>query len=162
MSIEKEYKYLVDIQLLKELEHIMIVDLDMYDYIEQYYVDQNPDHTERYRRTEYSYEYIEWTHTVKGRKDENGSGTEVEHTVQYTPTVEQAIRNKPMVRKRRYKVTYNDDPSMVWEIDYFIDHDLWVAEVEHNSGDHIQLPFWVLKDVTNDFRYSNSNLAVVK
>lgn len=67
-----------------------------------------------------------------------------------------------MVRKRRYKVTYNDDPSMVWEIDYFIDHDLWIAEVEHNAGDHIQLPFWVLKDVTNDFRYSNSNLAVVK
>lgn len=49
-----------------------------------------------------------------------------------------------------------------WEIDQFHgDHaGLWVAEIELESEDeHVDLPAWIRREVTEDERYSNANLV---
>ena len=69
-----------------------------------------------------------------------------------------------IVVKSRYKCK-SKVKNLVWEIDKFLDrHEgLYIAEIELESSDQIvEVPDWlpVLKEVTNDSRYSNKNLAV--
>lgn len=65
------------------------------------------------------------------------------------------------VRKRRYRVREGD---LVWEIDEFLDRELSLAEVElPNAEVQPALPDWleafVVRDVTDDKRYTNLQLA---
>lgn len=65
------------------------------------------------------------------------------------------------VRKRRYRVREGD---LVWEIDEFLDRELFLAEVElPNAELRPAFPDWlegfVERDVTDDKRYTNLQLA---
>ena len=65
------------------------------------------------------------------------------------------------VHKRRYRVP---DGELVWEIDQFLDRELFLAEVELTREDEaVPLPGWlqpvVVKEVTGDAQYVNEKLA---
>ncbi len=65
------------------------------------------------------------------------------------------------VEKRRYAI---EDGELVWEIDEFLDRELWLAEVELPSEDlEVVIPEWlapyVERDVTDEAAYVNANLA---
>lgn len=65
------------------------------------------------------------------------------------------------LRKRRHKVR---DGHLVWEIDEFLDRDLWLAEVEVESEEQVvDLPQWLAPyvdhEVTEEARYRNRKLA---
>lgn len=66
------------------------------------------------------------------------------------------------VRKRRHVVAEGD---AVWEIDEFLDRDLWLAEIELSSLDQeVVIPDWLAPvlqgDVTTSGEYSNRKLAM--
>ena len=66
---------------------------------------------------------------------------------------------KNMILKVRYYVHHIDH---LWEIDVFqgMHMGLAIAEVELKSDDEkVELPHWVDREVTNDARFSNSNLS---
>jgi adenylate cyclase len=65
------------------------------------------------------------------------------------------------VRKRRHRVR---EGERQWEIDEFLDRDLFLAEVELPSTDApVELPDWlrphVVREVTTEDEYKNENLA---
>lgn len=67
---------------------------------------------------------------------------------------------RPLIEKVRYREEYR---GRVWEVDVFFgdNEGLIIAEVELPSADaSVVLPPWVGKEVSNDPRYYNSNLAV--
>ena len=66
------------------------------------------------------------------------------------------------LRKRRYLVS---DGELVWEIDEFLDRELWLAEIELPTADTpVELPDWlapyVEREVTDDAQYSNLRIAL--
>lgn len=69
------------------------------------------------------------------------------------------LSDGPLIRKLRYKVRHD---GLTWEVDEFLGDNtgLVVAEVELTSEDQtFTKPSWVGKEVTDDQRYYNSNLA---
>lgn len=64
--------------------------------------------------------------------------------------------------KKLTKMRYNYEfDGMLWEVDFFKgdNQGLIVAEVELESEDQeINLPPWVTKEVSDDYRYGNNNL----
>lgn len=69
-----------------------------------------------------------------------------------------ALAEKPIIEKKRYKVPFE---GLTWEIDEFFGENagLIVAEVELESETQIfEKPDWVGEEVTADPRYFNSNL----
>ncbi len=74
-----------------------------------------------------------------------------------------AKRHPTVVEKDRYRIKIG---NLVWEVDNFLSdrhQGLYIAEVELESrGQKIHIPDWldVEKEVTNDPRYYNKNLAV--
>lgn len=63
---------------------------------------------------------------------------------------------KILVKERR-QVKYK---GLIWDIDYFPDYDLWVAEVElTRQNQKITLPEFIGKEVTGQKKYSNIKLA---
>lgn len=69
-----------------------------------------------------------------------------------------ALAEKPIIEKKRYKVPF---AGLTWEIDEFFGDNagLIVAEVELESETQIfEKPDWVGEEVTADPRYFNSNL----
>ena len=66
----------------------------------------------------------------------------------------------PIIRKTRYLVEYE---GWTWEVDEFHDNNdgLIVAEIELEAENEIFiLPPWIGEEVTADYRYRNSNLAI--
>ncbi len=66
---------------------------------------------------------------------------------------------KPLIEKTRYVV---DHGGKVWEVDKFYGDNagLMIAEIELESEDEtFELPEWAGKEVSEDPRYYNSNLA---
>ena len=64
------------------------------------------------------------------------------------------------LEKIRYKVTLGNH---TWEIDEFLGRHkgLWLAEIELSSeSENFQSPSWLGKEVSQDYRYSNSHLAL--
>lgn len=69
-----------------------------------------------------------------------------------------ALAEKPIIEKKRYKVPFE---GLTWEIDEFFGENvgLIVAEVELESEDQaFNKPEWVGEEVTGDPRYFNANL----
>lgn len=66
---------------------------------------------------------------------------------------------RPFIEKTRYRIEH---AGLIWEIDEFTGANtgLIVAEVELD-GEHqpVELPGWVGEEVSDDRRYSNSNLV---
>jgi adenylate cyclase len=70
----------------------------------------------------------------------------------------EALAEKPIIEKKRYKVPF---AGLTWEIDEFFGDNagLIVAEVELMSEDQaFQKPEWIGGEVTGDHRYFNSDL----
>lgn len=74
------------------------------------------------------------------------------------------LRNmcKTAIHKIRRTIPYSDSSPLEWEVDSFINpeyDDLILAEIELPSPDtEIVLPPWIIKEVTDDPQYLNSNL----
>ena len=65
------------------------------------------------------------------------------------------------LRKRRHYVA---DDALTWEVDEFLDRDLWLAELELPEESHeVAIPAWlapsVVREVTDDPAYLNASLA---
>lgn len=66
---------------------------------------------------------------------------------------------KPLIEKYRYITTY---AGKTWEVDEFTGANtgLIMAEIELTSDEeHVELPSWIGREVTNDERYYNAYLA---
>ena len=69
-----------------------------------------------------------------------------------------ALAEKPLIEKKRYKIPAGD---LTWEIDEFLGDNagLTVAEVELKSEDQaFDRPAWLGDEVTGDTRYYNANI----
>jgi CYTH domain-containing protein len=67
--------------------------------------------------------------------------------------------DRPLIEKTRYKIEF---AGLIWEVDEFTGENqgLIVAEVELPDENHsLELPDWIDKEVSDDPRYYNVNLA---
>ena len=67
--------------------------------------------------------------------------------------------DRPLIEKTRYKIKQGD---LVWEVDEFEGENqgLIVAEIELiEENQSLELPDWVGKEVSQDYRYFNVNLV---
>lgn len=121
----------------------------------QGYLSQHPNPTVRVR-TQGTKAFL----TIKG-KSEGIVRSEFEYEIPFTEAQElQKLCVTPLVKKTRYKILHE---GMIWEVDKFHDENqgLIVAEIELDQADAaIKLPAWIGKEVSEDPRYANSNLAI--
>ena len=98
--------------------------------------------------------------TLKGRVD-GVTRSEYEYEIPTQDAEELLMRcRKPLIEKMRYLVPVG---SYTWEVDVFsgANSGLVVAEIELSSEDEaFDRPDWIVKEVSGDIRYYNSNLAV--
>ena len=100
------------------------------------------------------------TINIKSKKSER-----VNHEFEYIIPMDEAISlikmsPYPIIEKTRHVVEYEGN---AWEVDKFhADNDgLTVAEIElDNENEEFVMPPWLGEEVTADYRYLNSNLAV--
>jgi adenylate cyclase len=146
MALEIERKFLIDTDKLGKLEN-------GYD-IKQGYI-QTKDETVVRVRVKGNGAFV----TIKGG---NIGATRLEY--EYAIPVEDANEmlekfcTKPILYKTRYLILHK---KHTWEIDIFHKENdgLIVAEVELDSEDeNVELPEWIVKEVTDEARYYNSNL----
>ncbi len=98
--------------------------------------------------------------TVKGIS-RGASRDEYEYPIPLADAEELLDRlcERPLIEKTRYRIPYQ---GLIWEIDVFEgdNRGLVVAEVElKNERQEVPLPPWIGREVTDDARYYNSNLA---
>ena len=96
---------------------------------------------------------------VKGMTQE-GTRTEFEYQIPMADaeTLLDEICEKPLIEKKRYKITIGE---VIWEVDEFFGENkgLIVAEVELDTpAQAFDKPAWIGTEVTGDPRYFNSNL----
>ena len=124
-------------------------------YIKQAYLSADENMAIRVR-----IENIQATINIKSKKSER-----VNHEFEYIIPMDEAISlikmsPYPLIEKTRHVVKYE---GKTWEVDKFHgDNDgLTVAEIElDNENEEFGMPPWLGEEVTADFRYLNSNLAV--
>lgn len=97
--------------------------------------------------------------TVKGRAH-GSSRAEFEYRIPITD-VQELLQMclSPLVEKTRHRVPFG---GRTWEVDVFAgaNRGLVLAEVELDAADAaVALPPWLGKEVTDDHRYANANLA---
>lgn len=96
--------------------------------------------------------------TLKG-KTEGISRAEFEYAIPLEDARELMEMARPnIIEKRRHKVPF---AAHVWEVDVFEgQHEgLVLAEVEMQAADeHVDLPAWIGREVSNDDRYANASL----
>ena len=97
--------------------------------------------------------------TLKG-KPEGIARAEFEYAIPLEDARELMEMARPnVIEKRRHKVPFEDH---IWEVDVFEGHHagLVLAEVEMESIDeHVRLPAWVGREVSDDDRYANASLS---
>ncbi|MEA5626060.1 CYTH domain-containing protein [Nostoc sp. UHCC 0251] len=79
--------------------------------------------------------------------------------VQDAQEILETLCERPFIEKTRYKI---ESGGLIWEIDEFdgVNKGLILAEVElSDENQQIELPSWIGKEVSDDFRYYNSNLV---
>jgi CYTH domain-containing protein len=91
-----------------------------------------------------------------------GSGTlvrsEFEYKIPQNDAIEILLMCHEIIIKTRYSIIFD---GIKWEVDDFGSGNL-LAEVELKSeNQEINLPIWVGKEVTEDYRYQNSHIAKV-
>lgn len=97
-----------------------------------------------------------------GRITVKSSGTltrkEFEYIIPTKDAEEMLSFCEKVILKTRYKICYC---GRTWEVDEFFGHlnGFWMAEVEIESENAVvELPEWIVKEVTGDERYMNINL----
>ncbi|QOY51069.1 CYTH domain-containing protein [Candidatus Sulfurimonas baltica] len=146
MGLEIERKFLIDIDKVENLQN-------GYE-IKQGYI-QTKDKTTVRVRVRGDEAFI----TIKG-KNVGASRVEFEYSIPLDDANEmlEKLCLKPFIDKKRYLVEHKNH---TWEIDVFYNENegLIVAEVElEDENESVELPEWVVKEVTGDARYYNSNL----
>ena len=142
MGIEIERKFLVRRELLPK-------DLPDADDIEQGYLSSGPTVRVRTRRAPSGERRAELTIKGKGRL----SRAEWNYDIPASEADELLELCAISLRKTRRELGR-------WELDYFADRDLWLAEIELRAEDEpFERPTWLGDEVTNDGSYSNSSLA---
>ncbi|NOR56941.1 MAG: CYTH domain-containing protein [Sulfurimonas sp.] len=146
MALEIERKFLIDINKLEKLEN-------GYD-IKQGYI-QTKDKTAVRIRVKGDEAFL----TIKG-ESVGATRLEYEYAIPVVDAKEmlEKLCGKPIIDKTRYLILHK---KHTWEIDIFHKENdgLIVAEVELESEDEmVELPEWIVKEVTDDARYYNSNL----
>ncbi|MGJ5630903.1 CYTH domain-containing protein [Nostoc sp. CALU 1950] len=71
----------------------------------------------------------------------------------------ETLCERPFIEKIRYKIELG---GLIWEIDEFdgVNKGLILAEVElSDENQQFELPTWIGEEVSDDFRYFNSNLV---
>ena len=147
MPLEIERKFLVISDEYKQNAKIV--------YIKQAYLSADENMAIRVR-----IEKNQATINIKSKKSER-----VNHEFEYIIPMDEAISlikmsPYPLIEKTRHVVKYE---GKTWEVDKFHgDNDgLTVAEIElDNENEEFGMPPWLGEEVTADFRYLNSNLAV--
>ena len=147
--IEIERKFLVTSEAFKSLAHSKHT-------IAQGYLNSNPERTVRIRiRGESGFL------TIKGKGSETGMTrfeweTEIS-LLEAKPLL--ALCEKGVIHKTRYEVKVG---KHVYEVDVFSDDNqgLIIAEIELTSeNETFEMPDWLGKEVTNDYRYYNAYLS---
>ena len=146
MGIEIEKKFLIDISKLPTLKNGY--------QIKQGYI-KTVDHTTVRVRIRDKKAFL----TIKG-KSIGASRLEFEYSIplQDANDMLNNLCQTSFIDKTRYLVKYE---GHVWEIDIFEGKNkgLVVAEIELESeAEAFTLPSWIIKEVTDDNRYFNSNL----
>ncbi|WP_373004166.1 CYTH domain-containing protein [Sulfurimonas sp.] len=146
MALEIERKFLIDISRLEKLEN-------GYD-IKQGYI-QTKDKTAVRVRVNGDEAFL----TIKGANI-GATRLEYEYPIPVVDAKEMLDKlcGKPIIDKTRYLLEHK---GHTWEVDIFHKENdgLIVAEVELESEDEVvELPDWIVKEVTDDARYYNSNL----
>ncbi|EDZ61645.1 adenylate cyclase [Sulfurimonas gotlandica GD1] len=146
MALEIERKFLIDIDKLPILAN-------GYD-IKQGYI-QTKDKTAVRVRVKGDEAFL----TIKG-ESVGATRLEYEYAIPVVDANEMLdmLCGKPIIDKTRYLLKHKNH---LWEIDIFHKENegLIVAEVELESEDEsVELPEWIVKEVTEDARYYNSNL----
>ena len=98
--------------------------------------------------------------TIKGPSFGN-SRAEYEYEIPLEDAEEMlnSLCSSGLIEKIRYKVHHGE---LVWEVDEFVQDNegLIVAEVElDDENQKVELPEWIGEEVSQDYRYSNSNLS---
>lgn len=147
--IDIERKFLVDWEKFKKEKPNEI------NFISQGYLNTDPNKNVRVR-TKGGDGYI----TVKGIGSDSGmSRFEWEKEIGFDEAKELLDLCDDVLSKYRYEVLIG---SHKWEVDLFRDKNagLILAEIELKSeNEEIELPEWILKEVTGDKRYYNSYLS---
>jgi len=145
MGIEIERKFLIDFKKIESYDKKI--------EIKQGYILNSPEKVVRIRVAD-THAFL----TIKG-KNNGASRPEFEYEIPYDDAIELLkFANDNIIEKTRYILKINND---TWEIDKFHgkNEGLVVAEIEIPSEDYkIELPKWVLKEVTSDAKYYNNNL----
>lgn len=149
MAIEIERKFLVDNEKWKK-----VIKLDG-KLIHQGYLHRDNNKTIRVRYTN-----IKGYITIKGSQV-GISRPEFEYEIPLGDAIE--LYNNfcvAKVIKNRYVIEHS---GFTWEVDEFMDQNLGLitAEIElkDESVQLINIPDWILEDVTHDDKYKNSNLT---
>jgi len=147
MNIEIERKFLI-----KELPLVFEETI----HIKQYYLSNNKNMVQRLR-------IFNKENAIMSFKEKTSKISKYEF--EYNIPLEDAnkmisIADVPFIDKKRHIIHID---SLKWEIDEFLDKNkgLIIAEVELRSEDQsINIPNWIDKEVTNDKKYYNYNLAL--
>lgn len=146
MAKEIERKFLIDINKLPKLENGIS--------IKQGYI-KTQDKTVVRTRIKNDKAFL----TIKS-KNKGMIRSEYEYEIPLNDANEMLnnLYSKPIIDKIRYEIKYKNH---LWEIDVFHGENdgLIVAEVElENEDENVELPNWIVKEVTNNPKYYNSNL----
>jgi len=146
MAIEIERKFLLKENILPSFENGTL-------YV-QGYLDENPEKTIRVRIAG-AKAFL----TIKG-KTTRYSKSEYEYEIPVKDAEELLLlcKNAP-IRKTRYLIYYG---SHRWDVDVFHEQNdgLILAEIELESeNEPFDMPPWIGKEVTHDFRYYNAYLS---
>tara|TARA_B100001250_G_scaffold114369_1_gene96823 strand:- start:217 stop:681 length:465 start_codon:yes stop_codon:yes gene_type:complete len=147
MNIEIEKKFLIK-KLPSNFEETI--------HIKQYYLSNNKNMVQRLR-------IFNKENAIMSFKEKTSKISKYEF--EYNIPLEDAnkmisIADVPFIDKKRHIIHID---SLKWEIDEFLDKNkgLIIAEVELRSEDQsINIPNWIDKEVTNDKKYYNYNLAL--
>ncbi len=124
-------------------------------YRQGYITTQNPQNTVRVRIAG-EQGYL----TIKGKK-EGISRAEFEYSIPLEDAnlILDTLCDRPLIEKTRYKIIIDE---LIWEVDEFLgdNQGLIIAEVELREANQIiNLPEWIGREVTEDFRYYNASLV---
>lgn len=98
--------------------------------------------------------------TIKG-KSNKGVRSEFEYEISLADA-QALIQEFAVAQLEKYRYTFTEN-AKIWEVDEFLGNNagLITAEVELSSADEtVELPQWIQQEVTEDYRYSNDQLAL--
>jgi adenylate cyclase len=83
-----------------------------------------------------------------------------EYEVEIPLKMAKELLSKSLYKIEKIRHLYIDKDKNLWELDYFPNKNLWLAEIELSSRNKkIELPDFIKKEVTGDKKYYNDYLA---